>query len=61
MMTETSLYREIEYYTWKIHKEQQHLKFLDNCKKEDILQLQYKGSGCCLSQGNKMESTLVLQ
>ena len=37
MMTETSLYREIEYYTWKIHKEQQHLKFLDNCKKEDIL------------------------
>ena len=36
-MTETNTYREIEYFTWKVHKEQQHLLFLDKCRKDDIL------------------------
>ena len=35
MMTET-LNREIEYYTWKRYKVEQHLKFLDDCKHNDI-------------------------
>ena len=30
------IYREIEYFIWKIHKEQQHLIFLDNCRAENI-------------------------
>ena len=35
-MTEMNIYREIEYFIWKIHKEQQHLIFLDKCRAEDI-------------------------
>ena len=35
MMTET-LNREIEYYTWKRYKVEQHLKFLDDCKHNDV-------------------------
>ena len=36
-MTEINTLREIEYFTWKIHKEQQHFIFLDKCIKENIL------------------------
>ena len=35
-MTEMNIYRKIEYFIWKIHKEQQHLIFLDKCRAEDF-------------------------
>ena len=35
MMIET-LNRKIEYFTWKRYKVEPHLKFLDDCKQNDI-------------------------